>query len=242
MKRVLLPLLLFVFFQIASSRHKEYPTYFDLYFSVGYGNTVSSDVSDYYQSIIDSYRSLGIPIQTQTKFGPTAIGNIGFDFSKLKEISFGVCLGYSYSPAFSNYQDYSGTMKINGSVNSFDALLNVRFIPIYIDTYPCIINARVGCVYSSLKITKEIRFNNFSESNINWDMTTNGFGPEMEATIGTSKEIGSIYIAIEGGYKVSLVKIEQYNEELNGVSNQNNKSMNIGPRGGFVQVSFGINL
>ncbi len=94
--------------------------------SIGYGSTESSSFSGYYKSLIDGYRFSGVPINTQREFGPTILANTGFIFNLLENIGAGISFGYLYSPGYSNYKDYAGIVKINGSIRNYEYFIEYK--------------------------------------------------------------------------------------------------------------------
>ncbi len=97
----------------------KYPLLYKPFISIGYTNTSTNIATEYYNVILNAYRSEGIPVPTQISFGKTTILNGGVYFSRLTTIWIGVALGYAYTPAYSDYGDYAGTLKIDGKIEDY---------------------------------------------------------------------------------------------------------------------------
>ncbi len=208
--------------------------------SIGYGSTESSSFSKYYKSLIDSYRFSGVPINTQREFGPTLLANTGFIFNFLENIGAGISLGYFYSPAYSNYKDYAGIVKINGSISNYDILLNVYYIVQEIGKFPIVINPKIGFSHSSILVTQEVRFNNFQEYNYNRKLTNDGWGPCAQFTIGTSVNLGNYYVNLEAGYRWAwIIPKDQMEVSITG-TDKAYEVTDIGLIGIISSLSFGI--
>ncbi|HVN48645.1 MAG TPA: hypothetical protein VMU30_07470, partial [Bacteroidota bacterium] len=188
MKNVLLGIfLIFVFPRIAISKRKpDPPMTYDAYISVGYGSTVPSGVSDLYNSYINNYQSLGVPVQNQIKYGPTAILNSGLLFSIVDDIYLGMTFDYFYSPAYSNYQDSFGSLKINGTLQSYDITMKFRYVPDYIGKFPVMLNFQAGACHTYLSTMQEIQFTTLPINTNNLKMNCDGWGPTFQLTIGTA--------------------------------------------------------
>jgi len=226
----------------AASQEKSPSTMYSLFVSGGYGNTTSVNVSDYYNSIVDNYRATGIPIQTQTLFGPTVIMNAAILCSLLENIGAGVSFGYLYSPAFSNYQDYAGIVKINGAVSAYEVSLKMQYTPVDIGNVSISFSPQIGACHTQVQVTQEIKFNDYSDMNYNWKMTKEGWGPCLQGTIGGSMRLGEFTIALEGGYRYALIKIDDQTEETNTETKNVSQLMDIGLNGFYSLVTVGINL
>jgi len=224
------------------SQVKSPPTTYSLFVSGGYGNTTSANVSDYYNSIVDNYRAAGIPIQTQTSFGPTVIMNAAILFYLLEDIGAGVSFGYLYSPAFSNYQDYAGIMKIDGAVDAYEVSLKMRYTPVDFGKVSISLSPQIGVCHTQVQVTQEVKFNDFQDMNYNWKMTKKGWGPCLQGTVGGSMRLGEFTIALEAGYRYTGIQVDDQTEETNTGTKNVSQVMDIGLNGFYSLVTIGINL
>ncbi len=240
MKQTFLLALFILIFQSGYSQVKRVPAHPKAFVSIGYGITKSDNLSEYYDILVNNYRSLGVPVSTQREFGPTLMANAGVIFNLIENIGAGISFGYLYSPAYSNYKDYAGTLKINGSVRSFEILLNVYYTLLKVGEFPIVLSPQLGVSHSSVLITQEVRFNNFSENNYNWKMTKDGWGPCAQLTIGTSINLGEFIVALEGGYRYTQIHVTEQTEESTTGTEEVNKAMGIGLNGFISDLSFGI--
>jgi hypothetical protein len=241
LKKSYLLIIIICLSQSIFSQPKKIQTSWHAFISVGYGNAISSNVSDYYNNLAEDIRFYGVPIETQTKFGRTLITNAEIFYAVL-DMRIGISLGYLYSPAYSNYSDAGGTLKLNGSIKTFDLGLKVRGIPTKIGSFSIIIDGQVGVCHTSVNVNEEVRFVDYSQSNYDWKMLKDGWGPSFQGMIGTSIDFNFLNIIVEGGYRYSLVKVNEQSEESAKGIQKVNKEMNIGPCGPVFLVSLGIKL
>lgn len=242
MKKMFLLFIAIFLVQPLISQTKKTPILSSMFFSVGYGNASSNVVNEYYDAAVESFRYMGVPLQTQTQFGETALVNAGIMFSLLKSINAGFSIGYSYLPAYSNYKDYMGSLKVNGSMNIFDLMLRVQYNPVSIGNFRILLNGQIGVYHVSLTMNKEIRFINSHRDNYDWEMTKAGWGPGAQFTAGTSIDVKTFTIGIEGGFKYSEVQVIPQTETTSAGSEEINYAMDIGPSGYVFLLTFGFNL
>ncbi len=243
MKKLLLILPIYLFLcQSVFSQGRKLTVFHKLFISFSYGNTAPNDINNLYNSITDSYRSSGIPIQTQKGFGGMLMANVGLQVSMLKDFNAGISLGYSYKPAYSKYKDYGGALNIDGSIKVFEILFLAQYIPFKIGIFPVIICPIVGFNHTSVQIVEELRLSDFSEFNYDKKISMNGWGPCLQVMIGTSISLGAFIVTLEGGYEQSWTQsTEQQEESTTGTENVN-KVMDIGLNGFISSLSFGIKL
>jgi hypothetical protein len=214
----------------------------DAFVSVGYGNTGTAGARDYFNYIVENYRSHGIQAQTKTEFGKTAIANAGINFGIYENLGVGLLCGYFYCPAYANYGDYGGALKIDGLVNAFDISVKVRYSPFMIGDFPIILSAQIGACYSSLKITEELKYYNYSSNNYNWEMTSDGWSPIYQVTIGSSITLGKLILGLEGGYTYSWNEVmpERHTSKYGIVTDS--RMIEIAPNGLIFLATIGIKL
>ena len=196
-------LLLLALLNTAESQQKRYPVLWRAFISIGYADATSGIVREYDDLIVNSYRSDGIPIPTQIPFGRTALINAGILFTQLKDIWFGFCVGYSYSPSYSNYKDYAGTLKINGSINSYELSLRIKASLDQIGDFPITVSVQPGIAHVASSITQELRISDLSVQHYDWNWSASTWGPFFQSTLGISIPVRNFIISLEGGYKFS---------------------------------------
>ncbi len=233
-KRTLLfPVIVLTVHQFALPNPGQQPLAVEASASAGFGYMSMKDLSSYFQSRVDSYVALGIPIRIQTPFGRTVGTNIGVLFSFREDISAGPSLGYWYSPAYAIYQDYYGTLKVRGSVTGYDVSLKTRYSSVLVGNLSLLFSSQVGGCYSSVTTTGDARINNYSGGNSNWKVTTAGWGFLAVVTAGASMTWGEFRAAIEGGYRFARVECALGNNPL---------PIGIGQQGVIALVSIGMKL
>ena len=231
--------LLFLLCYETYAKKQKDETYFYPFISIGYPYTNTGDLNDYYNSIVNSYRSQGVPISTQVEFGRTLVVGGGVLYNFKNDTRLGISLGYWYSPAYSGYEDYGGTLKINGSLNDLDICLMLQTMIDQIENYPVVIDIRVGGCRSSLGITQDVRFNSFSENNSNVNFSKVCWGPCFELTIGSRFEFGGLIFSPEVGYRLTSNKLPKLpSENSNGIGSVSDE-FNISESGVVFLLSIG---
>ncbi len=143
----------------------KFPTLWKGFISLGYGNTTAGNINQYYDLIINSYNNSGVPIKKQTEFGRTLILNGGFLFTRIERIWFGLSVEYLYSPSYSGYKDFLGSLKVNGYVNSFGISIKVKTTVANIGEFPLNISIQPGMDYVTTEIIQELRYLDFTKKN-----------------------------------------------------------------------------
>jgi len=210
MKRMSIPIFLFLVLpHVAFSQEEKDSTYFYPFVSIGYPYVSMGDLKDYYNSIVDNYRSQGVPIQTQVGFGRTVVigGGILYNWGKVTRL--GLSLGYWYSPAYSGYEDYGGSLKVNGSLSDLDVCLMMQSTVEQIGRFPIDLEIRAGATRSSVLITQQVRYNDFPEDNTYSKFSETCWGPCFEITLGSRVQLGRVVVSLEGGYRITSNKLPE---------------------------------
>lgn len=243
MKRAYISILLtFLLHQILISQNIERPAKFKTYISIGYSNAASSNLMDYYNLILDYYHRIGIPIPTQMSFGKTIVLNTGILCTKFEDAWFGLSLGYLFSPAYSNYQDYAGTLKVNADINSFDILLNIQASLDSIGVFPINLHIQPGASYSSFSLIHELNYFDLPQYNYNSSWSVSEWGPCLQGSIGSSVQLNKFVISFEVGYRFSWNKIYELPVELRFVNYKLRDPYNIGLTGFIFLTSLEMTL
>ena len=242
MKKFLLFISIAVFLiQNAYPQPKKATGSFKLFISLGYGNTESSSLTSFYNSIIDNYRLAGVPVSTQRKFGPTLLANAGLLYM-YEKFGAGISLDYLYSPAFSNYKDYAGAVKIKGSVTSYEIMLFGQYSIGTIGIFPIYIKPQIGFCHAALLITNDINFNDYPQFNNNQKISISGYGPSFQITLGTNVDLKDYFIGFEVGYRFTRVPVSNSTIILDTQTGQTPDDLDIGEKGLISLISFGFKL
>lgn len=208
MKRISVSVLFLLCHEAFSQARKD-SSYFYPFVSIGYPYTATGDLNDYYNSIVDGYRSQGVPIRTQVGFGRTLVVGGGILYNWYKSIRLGISFGYWYSPAFSSYQDYGGTLKVNGSIKDLDICLMMQTTVDQVGGFPIDLGIRVGATRASVLIIQDVRFISFPQENSYSEFSKVRWGPCFEPTIGSRFQFGKLIVSLEGGYRLASNKLPE---------------------------------
>jgi hypothetical protein len=197
------------------------------------------DLPDYYNSIVNNYRSQGVPITTQVGFGRTLVVGGRILYRWYKDIRLGISFGYWYSPAYSSYQDYGGSLKVNGSLSDLDVCLMMQTTVEQIGYFPIDLGIRAGATRSSVLITQEVQFNDFPEDNSSSKFSETCWGPCFELTLGSQLQLGGVVVSLEGGYRITSNKLPEI--PSSGIGSESNE-FNISESGVVFLLSIGTRL
>ena len=221
---------------------KKDSSYFYPFVSVGYPYTGTGDLNEYYSSIVDNYRSQGVPIETQVGFGRTLVIGGGVLYNWYRSIRLGVSLGYWYSPAYSSYEDYGGTLKVNGSINDLDVCLMMQSTVEEVGGFPVEVGIRVGATHSSVVITQDARFHDFPEENSHSEFSKTCWGPCFEPTVGSRVGFGKLIVSLEGGYRLASSKLPKNPSQTPGGLGSVSQEFNVSESGFVVLLSLATTL
>ncbi len=180
------------------------------FITIGYGYASVGDVSNFYHGIVQSYQNAGIHVPTQTDFGPTLDVGGGILYSPIEALWLGLSLDYIVSPAYSDYQDYAGTLKIDGAVTRYQLAIIARCTLTRFGRFPLLLTARPGVSLFSARITQEIRFKGSSRYDYQREIQSSSAFPCLEMTLGTSVPTGPVISTIAAGYRLTISGAHPY--------------------------------
>ncbi|HUI29451.1 MAG TPA: hypothetical protein VLX91_04470 [Candidatus Acidoferrales bacterium] len=247
MKRVIFRLVLSLFvFRPAFSQNYIPIDIWQPFISVGYESASTGDVSIFYHNIVQSYRDQGIPVPTQTDFGRTLAVNGGFLYCPIASIWFGLSMGCLYSPAFSDYQDYAGTLKVDGSVVTYPITIITQYKLTDVGSFPILIIVKPGFSYFASKITQDLEFAGSPQNDFHSKISSYSWAFCIEAGLGTSVQIGRITATIESGYHLSGVGPLDYHQNPGPANDpywgERHFMWSMGQSGFIVRLTTGFNL
>ncbi|MGE5810544.1 MAG: hypothetical protein ACM339_03525, partial [Ignavibacteria bacterium] len=165
------------------------------------------------------------------EFGSTLIVNIGVLITRLENIWFGLSLGYLYSPAYSSYEDYSGTLKVNGFVSSYEIALKIKGTVFKIDNFQFDISSQPGLAYSSACITEELTYFGIPQADYDSKWSAYTWGPSFQLTICPAIRLGEFYLSLDGGYRFAWNEVTKGKIESSIGNYERNEVMDISQDG-----------
>jgi hypothetical protein len=186
----------------ANAQLKEGETRFWTFISVAYWGA-GSDLNDYYNEVLGYYRDNGIPIPTQTAFGTTLCINGGILVCRTGTIKLGISLGYRYSPAYSSYEDYAGTLKVNGSIHTYEIGLVIKATMAEWWGFPVILSFEPGLGHMYATITQDLKYFGTPQLNFDAKWTNSAWGYHCRMMVGTSLPVGQFDLGLNAGYQAS---------------------------------------
>lgn len=213
--------------------------------SIGYGSASLGDVANLYHEIVQSYQTAGIPVPTQTDFGRTLDLGGGVLYSPINILWLGVSLNYLASPAYSDYQDYAGTLKIDGAVTRFQLAFVLQYVLTRFGRVPLLLSASPGISFYSARITQDIRFSAYPQTDYNQKITSSSAFPSFELMLGTSVPVGPVISTIQAGYRLTVTGPIPYSTTTNPPDPQVDElhpSWGISDSGFLIKLSFATQL
>lgn len=174
--------------------------------AVGYWHG-SSDLNDYYASVLDHYRELGIPIPLQRGFGRTVFIDAGVLYSTIASLQIGFSAGVRYTPASAGYEDFAGILRIDGSMYSYSLSLVMIHELAKIGGLPFLLTFEPGVAYSTVAITKELQFTGRPQFNEQGEWRGSAWGYHFRILLGTSVPLGPFTAGLHAGYQKGIGRV-----------------------------------
>lgn len=200
---------------------------FALSVSGGFTTFELSDVKEFYHSILDVYHANNVPIPTQREFPGNLLIGLSGTYRIPGVVDVGLGGRYSWTRAFSAYEDYSGTLDVNAKVRllSIEAIVQRDFVTgSVVDMYA---GVRTGLVFAWSTFSQKIVFNDFPEQNTNILLSGNGSGFSGEGFIGAKRQVGNIVLGMCAGYRYANISGMNAEISLNG-QHQESGTLDVG--------------
>ena len=174
---------------------------FTLRLNGGYTTFQVDGIKGTYHEILQTYRDKNVNVQTQREFP----GNLRLGLEAAYNISSAFSIGidgyYTWTRAFSLYEDYSGTLDVNSKVRvlAFDFFVQNSFS----DEGPWqpFADARVGLALGWLEFTEDVRFKDVPALNGSSLLSAHGTGISTEGFLGMRYLVGDFSFSTQAGYR-----------------------------------------
>lgn len=210
-------------------------------FSTGYSYMNTGGISDYYKDLVTQHDNLGIKRTSHSNFGSTLIIGGQFLWTRVAPpIWIGASLGYTYTPAFSQFKDDTHTSDLKGKISSYHVSFSSRFALENFSKGQLFLALKPGIGYYSMKIQETSNFTNQPQSNR--QTTLSQWVPALEASLGFTIPFSRYFISYEAGYMVNITGYQKLN-----ISSDSGDSFNISrgscnQSGPVAVLSFGFGL
>ena len=163
-----------------------------------------NDFKDSYSLVVDGYRQEGLQLETQREFP----ANLIFGGDLLYDVGSGFSLGagarYSWTRAFTLYQDYSGTLDILGKARML-ALQAVGQRVWSAGRVAPFVELRGGWAFVSAEITEQSTETFASTGSSKSELESNDGAPLGEAHLGIRLDARAYLVTATGGYRYCKV-------------------------------------
>ena len=201
-----------------------------------------SDLNDYYSTVLDYYRASGIPVPLQMRFGRTFSIEAGLLFSRIAPIQVGVSVGFRFTPAYSDYEDFAGVLKIDGAMYTYSVSLGMSDILMNLWGLPLILTLEPGITRSSVAITNELRFSNQPQSNDTEEWDGHAWGFQFRFLLGTSVPVGPLMASLHVGYQKGVAAVTDGSTASNGWMINGYGPIHLDQEGPIILIRIGIKL
>lgn len=183
----------------------------------GYNTFKLSEVIEFYQLAVNSFRDLNIPVPTQQSFPGNGIVELSLLLRKDPRTLVGFCISYSNTGAYSRYADYAGTLDISAKVD----MLNIRGVfegEVFSGKHlRGLINVQPGFVIGKTSLRQHVRLREYVSLRSRSALTALGNGFSMDAKLGLGLSMGRLSLLSYGGYRFALIEKLKANYSENGV-------------------------
>jgi len=216
-KLSLAPILIALLLQCTSARGQAVvpdttASRFSVSLSLGFNTFALDDVRNFYDGLLEIYRANGIPIPTQREFPGNLLVGASFLYAVPSVVDIGLGGRYTWTRAFSSYEDYAGTANVDGKVTMFtlEGIIQKAFTPESdVNMY---LGVRGGLVFGSSEYSQKIVFTTVPNQNAEILLSASGKGFTAEGYIGANHRLNNIVLGASAGYRYA--KISDMNADI----------------------------
>ncbi len=199
----------------------------------GYTTFSLNDAHSAFQSLLDAYRQIDIPLPTQTMFPGNMLigGSVLFSSDLPVELGFGAY--FSKSAAISSYKDFSGTMLERMDMDMTTVHFTVRIgDPAGSPGY--FIYAQPGLTFAVLDYSENVDLTYPAPQSVGHRTSEHGFEVDGEAGVGVAARVYRLPISVEVGYREAKITTL--------TSAANNFSIPLDVSGLVIKAAIGVDL
>lgn len=186
----------------------------------GYNTFRLSEVIEFYQLVVNSFRDLNIPVPTQQSFPGNGIVELSLLLRQDPRTLVGFGISYSNTGAYSRYADYAGTLDISAKVD----MLNIRGVfegEVFSGKHlRGLINVQPGFVFGRTSLRQAVSLREYVSLRSSSALTALGNGFSMDAKLGLGLSMGRLSLLSYGGYRFALIEKLKANYSENGTALQ----------------------
>lgn len=189
---------------------------FNVSLSLGFNTFALGDVRNFYNGLLEIYRTNGIPIPTQREFPGNLLVGVSLLYSIPSVADIGLGSRYTWTRAFSSYDDYAGSADVNSKISmvTLEGIIQKEIAPeSIVETYA---GVRGGLVFGRTEFSQRIAFNDQPDQNIDILLSGTGKGYSVEGFIGVKRRLSNVVLGVCTGYRHSKVSDMGADISLNG--------------------------
>jgi hypothetical protein len=179
--------------------------YFVIQPSVGYTMFALGDVRDFYDEVLAMYDQMGVHIPTQKDYP----GNIIFGISTMYNIPsvarFGIGGQYSWTKAYSGYEDYAGLLEVNSKISMVTIEAIVEKDIQATKTANIFLGLRGGVPFVNTEYSNSVSLKDFPGQVEEVFLSGDGHGYTFEGYVGFNKSYKRFVFSVTAGYRISKV-------------------------------------
>ena len=213
-----------------------------MFIGAGYWSA-PSDLNDFYAKVLAYYQQRGIPIPMQAHLSRSFLLEGEALYSRIPELQIGVSAGYQYSPAYSGYEDFAGTLRVDGSISSMVLSLVVHWKVLgFLWGQPLIFTLEPGLIRSSASINVQSDFHDWPQSNEESRWAASAWGIQIRGLLGTSVPIGPFVVGMHAGYQKSLVSASNGSADAPELMTGTDGAVSLDREGPLLLLEVGLTL
>jgi len=180
--------------------------YFYLQPMVGYTTFALGDVKDFYDAVLNEFKIYGLVVPTQKEYP----GNVTFGLNLLYNIPSIVRVGlgsqYTWTEAYSGYEDYAGLLEVNSKITLFTIEGVVERDIESFKAGKFYGGARGGISFVNSDYSNTVSFTEYPGEVEEIKLSGDGNGFTLEGYLGVNYSLGNVSLGVTTGYRLAKVK------------------------------------
>lgn len=189
---------------------------FTVSLSLGFNTFALHDVRNFYNGLLEIYRTNGIPIPTQREYPGNLLVGVSVLYTIPSVADIGLGSRYTWTRAFSSYEDYAGSANVNGKISmvTLEGIIQRDLTPeSIVEMY---VGVRGGLVFGWSTFSQSIVFNDYPDQNVDILLSASGKGFSVEGFIGVKRRLSNVVLGVCTGYRYANLSDMNADLSLNG--------------------------
>ncbi len=176
-----------------------------------------NEVTEFYDAVLEHYRLEEIPIASQRKYPENILIGLELTYNLTPEVMGGIVGQYSWTRAFSAYDDYSGSLDVNSSVRWFSIGYTLSRRLNQQGPWRPLIGGIAGLTHVTVDYDEVIKLTEFPELSEQAEVSFEATGFSGEIFVGTEYHFASLALVGQGGYRYCAPVDRAFDIDLSGI-------------------------